>query len=303
MRASSVVEEVIGAIRTVVAFGGERSESTRYDNLLKPAVKAGKWKGAFSGLSDTVMKAMMFIVGAGAFWYGANLILHDRGGDVPLEDRKYTPAIVMIVISGIIVGANQLSRTSPFLETFAMARGSANAIYEVIDRVSAIDPLSKGGKILNHGLKGSIEFRDVFFQYPARKDITVLRGLNVTVNEGQTVALVGSSGCGKSTCVQLLQRFYDPVFGQVFVDGEDVRKYNISWLRSKIAVVGQEPVLFQGTIGRWEVYTYRLLRLNNRFLLLKVKTYDTANRMQLKRKLRAVLDKLMHTNSSSLYRR
>lgn len=260
MRASSVVEEVIGAIRTVVAFGGERSESTRYDNLLKPAVKAGKWKGAFSGLSDTVMKAMMFIVGAGAFWYGANLILHDRGGDVPLEDRKYTPAVVMIVISGIIVGANQLSRTSPFLETFAMARGSANAIYEVIDRISAIDPLSKGGKILNHGLKGSIEFRDVFFQYPARKDITVLRGLNVTVNEGQTVALVGSSGCGKSTCVQLLQRFYDPVFGQVFVDGEDVRKYNISWLRSKIAVVGQEPVLFQGTIGRWEVYTYRLFK-------------------------------------------
>lgn len=249
MRASSVVEEVIGAIRTVVAFGGEHSESTRYDTLLKPALKAGKWKGAFSGLSDTVMKAMMFIVGAGAFWYGANLILHDRASDMPIEDRKYTPAIVMIVISGIIVGANQLSRTSPFLETFAMARGSARAIYDVIDRVSLIDPLSKAGKILNYGLKGNIEFRDVFFQYPARKDIIVLRGLNVTVKEGQTVALVGSSGCGKSTCVQLLQRFYDPVFGQVFLDGEDVRKYNLNWLRSNIAVVGQEPVLFQGTIG------------------------------------------------------
>ncbi|KAM8710574.1 hypothetical protein ACLKA7_017231 [Drosophila subpalustris] len=249
VRASSVVEEVIGAIRTVVAFGGERSESTRYDNLLKPALKAGKWKGAFSGLSDTVMKAMMFIVGAGAFWYGANLILHDRSSDVAAEDREYTPAAVMIVISGIIVGANQLSRTSPFLETFAMARGSASAIYDVIDRVSAIDPLSKAGKILNYGLKGSIEFRDVFFQYPARKDIIVLRGLNVIVKAGQTVALVGSSGCGKSTCVQLLQRFYDPVFGQVLLDGEDVRKYNLKWLRSNIAVVGQEPVLFQGTIG------------------------------------------------------
>ncbi|EDV96507.1 multidrug resistance protein homolog 65 [Drosophila grimshawi] len=249
VRASSVVEEVIGAIRTVVAFGGERSESVRYENLLKPALTAGKWKGAFSGLSDTVMKAMMFIVGAGAFWYGANLILHDRATDIPSEEREYTPAIVMIVISGIIVGANHLSRTSPFLETFAMARGSASAIYDVIDRVSVIDPLSKAGKILNYGLKGSIEFRDVFFQYPARKDITVLRGLNLIVKEGQTVALVGSSGCGKSTCVQLLQRFYDPVFGQVLLDGEDVRKYNINWLRSNIAVVGQEPVLFQGTIG------------------------------------------------------
>ncbi|XP_034103966.1 multidrug resistance protein homolog 65 [Drosophila albomicans] len=249
VKASSVVEEVVGAIRTVVAFGGERSESMRYDNLLKPALKAGKWKGAFSGLSDTVMKAMMFIVGAGAFWYGANLILYDRRPEVPIPDREYTPAVVMIVIAGIIVGANQLSRTSPFLETFAMARGSASAIYDVIDRVSAIDPLSKAGKILNNGLKGNIEFRDVFFQYPARKDIIVLRGLNVTVKQGQTVALVGSSGCGKSTCLQLLQRFYDPVFGQVFVDGEDVRKFNLNWLRSNIAVVGQEPVLFQGTIG------------------------------------------------------
>ncbi|XP_068150003.1 LOW QUALITY PROTEIN: multidrug resistance protein homolog 65-like [Drosophila tropicalis] len=249
VRASSVVEEVIGAIRTVVAFGGEQSESQRYDNLLQPALKAGKWKGVFSGLSDTVMKAMMFIAGAGAFWYGANLILFYRNSDLPIEEREYTPAVVMIVISGIIVSANQLSRTSPFLETFAMARGSASAIYDVIDRVSLIDPLSKAGKILNYGLKGNIEFRDVFFRYPAREDVIVLRGLNITVKEGQTVALVGSSGCGKSTCLQLLQRFYDPVFGQVFLDGEDVRKYNLNWLRSNMAVVGQEPVLFLGTIG------------------------------------------------------
>ncbi|BFF99359.1 multidrug resistance protein homolog 65 [Drosophila madeirensis] len=249
VRASSVVEEVIGAIRTVVAFGGEKTESERYDNLLKPALKAGKWKGAFSGLSDTVMKAMMFITGAGAFWYGANLILFYRDPAIPIEDREYTPAVVMIVISGIIVSANQISRTSPFLETFAMARGSAAAIFEVIDRRSRIDPLSKAGKILNYGLKGAVEFRDVFFRYPAREDVIVLRGLNVVVEEGQTVAFVGPSGCGKSTCIQLLQRFYDPIFGQVLLDGEDVRKYNIQWLRSNIAVVGQEPVLFQGSIG------------------------------------------------------
>ncbi|EDW93628.1 uncharacterized protein Dyak_GE20490 [Drosophila yakuba] len=249
VRASSVVEEVIGAIRTVVAFGGERTESQRYDSLLKPALKAGKWKGAFSGLSDTVMKAMLFITGAGSFWYGANLILYYRDPSIPIDERAYTPAVVMIVISGIIVSANQISRTSPFLETFAMARGSASAILDVIDRTSLIDPLSKAGKILNYGLKGTVEFRDVFFRYPAREDVIVLRGLNVVVEEGQTVALVGPSGCGKSTCIQLFQRFYDPVFGQVLLDGEDVRKYNIKWLRSNIAVVGQEPVLFQGTIG------------------------------------------------------
>lgn len=79
--------------------------------------------------------------------------------------------------------------------------------------------------------------------------MTVLRGLNLSVRSGETVALVGSSGCGKSTCIQLLQRFYDPHFGEVMLDGIPIPNYNISWLRSNIAVVGQEPVLFQGTIG------------------------------------------------------
>lgn len=100
-------------------------------------------------------------------------------------------------------------------------------------------------------MRGEIEFKDVFFRYPSRPDVTVHRGLNFKVNGGQTVALVGSSGCGKSTCIQLLQRFYDPIFGSVTLDGLDIKKYNIHWLRSNMAVVGQEPVLFQGTIGKY----------------------------------------------------
>lgn len=153
------------------------------------------------------------------------------------------------VISSIIVGADHISRTTPFLEAFALARGSAGVIYDVIDDPSKIDPLSKSGKILNYNLKGFIEFKDVFFCYPSRENIKVLNGFNLKVQPGQTVALVGASGCGKSTCIQLLQRFYDPVFGAVMLDGEDIKKYNVHWLRSQMAVVGQEPVLFQGTIS------------------------------------------------------
>lgn len=109
--------------------------------------------------------------------------------------------------------------------------------------------MSTDGKILNYGLRGDVEFVDVFFRYPARPDIIVHRGLNIKIKAGTTVALVGSSGCGKSTCIQLLQRFYDPVFGSVLLDDLDIRKYNIQWLRSNMAIVGQEPVLFLGTIG------------------------------------------------------
>ncbi|XP_061393524.1 multidrug resistance protein homolog 65 [Musca vetustissima] len=245
-RAASIVEEIISSVRTVVAFGGEQTERDRYDNLLKPGLKTGRLKGIFLGLGDSVLKSMLFISSAGAFWYGAHLILDDRFKEP--EDQEYTPAILMIVICGIIVGADHIARTSPFLEAFASARGSAVAIYEVLEAESKIDPLSSEGKVVNSGLKCDIEFQDIFFAYPSRPDTIVLRGFNLKINEGETVALVGYSGSGKSTCVQLLQRFYDPIFGKVLLHNEDIRKYNVNWLRSQMAVVGQEPVLFYGTI-------------------------------------------------------
>ena len=130
-----------------------------------------------------------------------------------------------------------------------MARGCASTIFKVIDSQSKIDPMSTDGKILNYGLRGDVEFVDVFFRYPARPDVIVHRGLSIKIKAGTTVALVGSSGCGKSTCIQLLQRFYDPIFGSVMLDDLDLRKYNLQWLRSNMAIVGQEPVLFLGTIG------------------------------------------------------
>jgi ATP-binding cassette subfamily B (MDR/TAP) protein 1 len=79
--------------------------------------------------------------------------------------------------------------------------------------------------------------------------LQILNGLSLTIKKGQTVALVGESGCGKSTVIQLLQRFYDPLKGAVFVDGHDIKELNIKWLRQHIAVVSQEPVLFAMSIA------------------------------------------------------
>lgn len=97
-------------------------------------------------------------------------------------------------------------------------------------------------------MKGDIDFENVFFRYPSRPDVPILNGLSAKVTSGETVALVGSSGNGKSTCIQLLQRFYDPTEGRIYIDGHDIKQFNLSWLRSNIAVVGQEPVLFATTI-------------------------------------------------------
>ena len=97
-------------------------------------------------------------------------------------------------------------------------------------------------------LIGDIHFKDVHFTYPSRLGVKILNGISFDVKRGQTIALVGSSGSGKSTCVQLLQRFYDTDEGSVFIDGHQVTEYNLKWLREHIGVVSQEPILFQATI-------------------------------------------------------
>lgn len=97
-------------------------------------------------------------------------------------------------------------------------------------------------------IEGHVEFRDVHFRYPTRPNQLVLRGLNLHVKPGQYVAFVGASGCGKSTAIALLERFYDPVSGTVYVDGKEISSYNINKYRSHLALVSQEPTLYQGTI-------------------------------------------------------
>lgn len=141
------------------------------------------------------------------------LILDDR----EKEEKEYTPAVLVIVFFGVLSGAQNMGLTSPHLEAFAIATGSAAAVFNVIDRVPTIDSLSKEGRKLD-SVRGEIEFRNVAFRYPARKDVQVLDALNLKINRGETVALVGESGCGKSTCVQLVQRLYDPLDGQVSSD-------------------------------------------------------------------------------------
>lgn len=108
--------------------------------------------------------------------------------------------------------------------------------------------MSSEGTMFSHGIKGDIEFKGVKFRYPSRPDVQVLKEFDLKIAAGQTVALVGHSGCGKSTIVQLLQRFYDPDSGRITIDDCDIKSINLSWLRSNIAVVGQEPVLFATTI-------------------------------------------------------
>ncbi|XP_053546038.1 bile salt export pump-like [Bombina bombina] len=238
-KAGSVADEVLLAIRTVAAFGGEKKEAQRYDNNLEEAQAWGIRKGTIIGFFQGYMWCIIFLCYALAFWYGSRLVT---------ESKELSPGSLLQVFFGVLVAAMNLGQASPCLEAFASGRAAATNIYETIDMEPVIDCMSEEGHKLDH-VKGDIEFHNVHFNYPSRQDVKILSDLNIPIKSGETTAFVGPSGSGKSSAVQLIQRFYDPTEGKVTLDGHDIRTLNIQWLRSLIGVVEQEPVLFATTIA------------------------------------------------------
>jgi len=106
------------------------------------------------------------------------------------------------------------------------------------------------GDVLPDGIKGDVLVSDVIFAYPTRMEFPICNGYNLSVKAGQVCALCGPSGSGKSTIINLIERFYDPIFGTIKIDGHDITHLNLKWLRSQVGLVGQEPVLFQGTVAQ-----------------------------------------------------
>jgi ATP-binding cassette, subfamily B (MDR/TAP), member 1 len=137
----------------------------------------------------------------------------------------------------------------PPMNAVFTAKAAAAKMLLICNRKPLIDGLSDEGEIISSGLSGKLELRDVSFAYPSRPDTLICQNYNLQVDPGQVLALCGMSGCGKSTIINLLLRFYDPQSGEVLIDGRNTNQMNIRWLRSKIGYVGQEPVLFSGTIA------------------------------------------------------
>ncbi|KAH7724074.1 Bile salt export pump [Aphelenchoides avenae] len=236
-QASAVAEEVIGGIRTVASFNAQYFEATRYEKFLKLARQMGIRKayimGFFSGLFLLIMFGSMGI----AFWFGSTLVL----------DGYMSPGTVFGVFWAVLIGAMRLGQAIPQVNVIVSAKLAAGEIFNIIDRKPKLDCSSSVG-IKPAEVKGRIEFSNIHFRYPARPDVKILHGVSFKVEPGQTVALVGHSGCGKSTMVGLLMRYYEQESGSLTLDGVPIEDYNIEWLRSTIAIVSQEPVLFATSI-------------------------------------------------------
>ncbi|XP_053483257.1 bile salt export pump-like isoform X3 [Ictalurus furcatus] len=238
-KAGSIADEVLFAIRTVTAFGGEDKETERYVKNLEEAQTWGVKKGMIIGVLHGYLWCIIFLYYALAFWYGSKLVI---------DTKELTPGTLIQVFFGVLMGAMNLGLASPCLDTFTSGCAAAKSIFETIDRVPKIDSFSEEGHKLE-SVKGDIEFHSVQFNYPSRPEVKILDDLHLLVKAGETTAFVGPSGSGKSTAVQLIQRFYDPQQGMVTLDGHDLRSLNIQWLRSLIGIVEQEPFLFATTIA------------------------------------------------------
>lgn len=238
-KAGAIAEEVLSSIKTVYAFSGQEKESQRYLNHLTDARKINIKKGLFNGLAMGFLFFCIFCAYAMSFWFGYRLMVD--------EPENYDVSTMIAVFFGVMMGSANFGISSTLMEVFGVARGAGAQIFNLIDNVPTINPLLDRG-VVPDTIDGNIEFNSVLFNYPTRPDVPVLQGVSFTVKRGQSVALVGHSGCGKSTIIQLISRYYDIMQGSVSVDGKDVRELSIRWLRSQVGLVGQEPVLFNTTV-------------------------------------------------------
>ncbi|XP_058077338.1 ABC transporter B family member 11-like [Magnolia sinica] len=235
--AAVVVEQTIGSIRTVASFTGEKQAIDKYDKLLKMAYSSGVQEGLASGLGVGLALFIIFGSYGLAIWFGSKMIL----------EKGYTGGHVMNIMYSVMIGSLSLGQASPCMTAFAAGQAAGFKMFSTIKRKPEIDAYDDSGRKLDDVL-GEIELRDVYFSYPARPDEQIFAGFSLSIPSGTTTALVGESGSGKSTVISLIERFYDPQAGEVLIDGINLKEFHLRWIRGKIGLVSQEPVLFTSSI-------------------------------------------------------
>ncbi|BGP48146.1 hypothetical protein JCM10450v2_004018 [Rhodotorula kratochvilovae] len=231
--------EAAGAIRTVAALTREEDCCRLYnEELAGPAMHALK-TAIHSNVYYSLSQATALWVTALMFWYGIRLTTN---GEISVRD-------FYVANTAIVLGALQAGALISFLANAGAVRSAAKEIFTLVDSRPAIDAESGVGSMLDKSrVMGHLRFEDVHFRYPSRPDVPVLQGLDLEVKPGQLVGICGESGCGKSSALALLQRFYDPLGGRVLLDGSDIRELEVGSYRSVLAVVAQEAPLYSGDV-------------------------------------------------------
>uniref|UniRef100_A0A915J4T7 Uncharacterized protein n=1 Tax=Romanomermis culicivorax TaxID=13658 RepID=A0A915J4T7_ROMCU len=235
-KTNEVAEEVIGSMRTVRSFANEEGESRRYNTSLIETLKIGKSKSlAFTGFT-WINEWIDLIVLAAVLWYGGHLVLTGR-----MEKEN----LIAYLLYQLLLAESLINMGSVYTGLM-QAVGSSRRVFQLIDRRPAI---LNAGSIVKKTLHGRIEFKNVSFAYPTRPNSKVLTNVSFTVKPGEICALVGPSGSGKSSCIALLEHFYEPLSGRILLDDVPVAAYDHQFYHKTVSLVGQEPVLYAKSVS------------------------------------------------------
>ncbi|CAF4228748.1 unnamed protein product, partial [Adineta steineri] len=237
-QASTLAVEVITNMRTVKQLSMENEVLRQYSNMIDQ-ILIMFWRSE-----------ALFAMVCGLYWSMSPLtlgLLYWRALILVENNELDMSDVVMISAFGMF--ALELLKVVGMLgKRIGASFAAAHAFFDLFDRIPTIDNESNKGQELTN-FSGETEFNQVKFMYPTRSAVLVLNKLQLSIKSGQRIALVGASGCGKSTIVHLLERFYNVTHGQLILDGVDIRQLNLQWLRSRLGVVSQEPVLLDLTIA------------------------------------------------------
>ncbi|QQS30826.1 MAG: ATP-binding cassette domain-containing protein [Sphingobacteriales bacterium] len=240
--AGVVVEETLQSVQAVKAFTNEKYETLRYNkaiaNVVTIAMKTAKYRGAFvTFLISAVFGGIVIVL-----WYGATLV---HSGSLTIGE------LIRFILYTVFIGG-AIGGMGDLYGNLQKALGASERVVEILNEHPEVDLTiqtnGRGGKTDLPTLTGDIEFRQVSFAYPTRKDITVLKDLSLYIHQGEKVAFVGASGAGKSTIVQLLMRLYPLDSGAIYLQNININTLDLTHLRQHIGIVPQEVILFGGTI-------------------------------------------------------
>ncbi|KAF1747190.1 hypothetical protein GCK72_023651 [Caenorhabditis remanei] len=264
--AGAIAFQALSSFKTVISLNGQKQELERYSNELKAGEKHGSRRAFFLATSRSVTHFFCNALNGIILYVGADLIYN----------KTMDQAVIVTLFHYMLFSAFSLGEAFPHLSYLSNAISSASPIFQILtSKDDVIENRQTDHSDDQRTIKeGNIKFEDVRFSYPSRPDSQVLKGVTFNVKKGECIALVGGSGSGKSTIVQLLLHYYDIDSGKISIDGLELNNINLKELRRAIGVVSQEPVLFNTTIeenirfGNSEVSTldiYEALKTANAY--------------------------------------
>lgn len=237
---SQLASEAVINHRTITAFSSQKRIVGLFKDTLEGPRKESIRQSYYSGIGLFSSQFLAAASTALAYWYGGRL----------LTDKSIAPEKLFQAFLLLLFTAYTIADAGSMTKDISRGSSAVGSVFAILDKKSEIDPNTSYGRdsTIKGTIRGRVELKNVFFAYPSRPDQMVFKGLNLKIRQGTSVALVGPSGSGKSTIIGLIERFYDPLKGSVFIDERDIKEYNLRALRSHIALVSQEPTLFAGTI-------------------------------------------------------